>query len=487
MGHRADRLRAGRRRGDGHARRRKTGARRAVRADYLLAADGARSPIRGWLGVTQSGQGVLSPQLNLYFRADLAALVKGREFQHVPGGALRAPGACSLPSTTRTSGCCPRVLTRRRASGPRTSRPSAVSNGFAKRWGIPDLAIELKGALPWQSTVRVADGYQHGRVLLVGDAAHVMPPYGGYGGNTGIHDAHNLAWKLAAVLGGDAGPDLLATYDPERRPIGRFTAEQAYARYVTRAAPYLAAGGVEPVVDDLEIDLGTCVGSRAVAADVPPGDAVYVDAREARGRPGTRAPHVWLEREGRGSRRWTSSGAVRPAGGAGRGPRARGGPSRVGADGSPRGRAPARRPAPGCRAPVAFRVWREGGWCGPGAARRLHRLALEAPERLAGGHVDAGAGAAPGPDGGGPPPRAFARQRWPGGGPARPARTVLDRRAGGNPMQPLAPPDFGSRASRRTRSPITRGCARRRRSFPSRAGRQRGLAGDPLRRRGARC
>ena len=107
-----------------------------------------------------------------------------------------------------------------------------------------------------------------------------------------------LAWKLAAVLGAAAGPDLLATYDPERRPIGRFTTEQAYARYVTRAAPYLAAGGVEPVVDDLEIDLGTCVGSRAVAADAPPSQAVYVDAREARGRPGTRAPHVWLERDG---------------------------------------------------------------------------------------------------------------------------------------------------------------------------------------------
>ena len=67
---------------------------------------------------------------------------------------------------------------------------------------------------------------------------------------------------------------------------------------MTRAAPYLAAGGVEPVVDDLEIDLGTCVGSRAVAADDAPGDPVYVDAREARGRPGTRAPHVWLERDG---------------------------------------------------------------------------------------------------------------------------------------------------------------------------------------------
>ncbi len=144
----------------------------------------------------------------------------------------------------------------------------------------------------------VAERFQDGRIFLAGDAAHVMPPYGGYGGNTGIHDAHNLAWKLAAVLDGEASPELLATYDPERRPVARFTAEQAYARYVTRAAPYLAAGGMEPIVGDLEIDLGARLHSRAVAAAGSGDDAVYVDPRESHGAPGTRAPHLWLDRDG---------------------------------------------------------------------------------------------------------------------------------------------------------------------------------------------
>ena len=81
-----------------------------------------------------------------------------------------------------------------------------------------------------------ADRYQSGRVFLAGDAAHVVPPNGGYGGNTGIQDAHNLAWKLAVVLAGTAGPELLQTYD-ERRPVGDLTVEQAYARYVTWVAP----------------------------------------------------------------------------------------------------------------------------------------------------------------------------------------------------------------------------------------------------------
>jgi hypothetical protein len=62
-------------------------------------------------------------------------------------------------------------------------------------------------------------------------SAHVFPPTGGFGGNTGIHDAHNLAWKLAAVLRGGAGPRLLETYDQERRPVADGTMAQALARF----------------------------------------------------------------------------------------------------------------------------------------------------------------------------------------------------------------------------------------------------------------
>jgi hypothetical protein len=150
----------------------------------------------------------------------------------------------------------------------------------------------------WQAMADVADRFQEGRIFLAGDAAHVMPPYGGYGGNTGIHDGENLAWKLAAVLQGRAGPELLATYDAERRPVARFIAEQAYTRYVGRAAPYLAPGGMEPIVGDLEIDLGTRLCSRAILAEDPADDSVHVDPRESHGAPGTRMPHLWLERDG---------------------------------------------------------------------------------------------------------------------------------------------------------------------------------------------
>ena len=94
-----------------------------------------------------------------------------------------------------------------------------------------------------------------------------MPPNGGFGGNTGIHDAHNLAWKLALVLERRAGPALLDTYEAERKPVGKFTVEQAYTRYVTRTAPYLGAKDFEPPANDFNIELGYLYRSPAILAE----------------------------------------------------------------------------------------------------------------------------------------------------------------------------------------------------------------------------
>jgi hypothetical protein len=118
-----------------------------------------------------------------------------------------------------------------------------------------------------------------------------MPPTGGFGGNTGIHDAHNLAWKLALVLKGQAHARLLDSYDSERRPVGKFTVEQAFSRYVTRTAPWLQGmHAIDPVADDFDIELGYLYG---VAG------RVHADPRTTEGMPGSRAPHLWLTRAGR--------------------------------------------------------------------------------------------------------------------------------------------------------------------------------------------
>jgi hypothetical protein len=126
-----------------------------------------------------------------------------------------------------------------------------------------------------------------------------MPPNGGFGGNTGIQDAHNLAWKLAMVLRGQAGEGLLASYDAERRPVGRLTVDQAHTRYRRRTTPELMEPDVAEVVDELSLEIGYRYSSAAVVAEDGAGDPGLVGhPRTAGGRPGTRAPHVPLRRAG---------------------------------------------------------------------------------------------------------------------------------------------------------------------------------------------
>jgi hypothetical protein len=150
----------------------------------------------------------------------------------------------------------------------------------------------------WQAVAESAERYQDGRVFLAGDAAHTVPPNGGFGGNTGVQDAHNLAWKLALVLAGVAGPALLDTYDLERRPIGELTVEQAYSRYVTRVAAYLGTEGMQPLVDDISMEVGLRHNSPAVILDPAAEHRVHEHPDQSKGRPGSRAPHVFLARHG---------------------------------------------------------------------------------------------------------------------------------------------------------------------------------------------
>jgi 2-polyprenyl-6-methoxyphenol hydroxylase-like FAD-dependent oxidoreductase len=103
----------------------------------------------------------------------------------------------------------------------------------------PGLPVEIESVQRWNAMAATAGSFQRGRVFLAGDAAHVMPPTGGWGGNTGVADAQNLAWKLAFATRGIAGPGLLDTYDAERRPISALTVEQAYTRYALRVDPSL--------------------------------------------------------------------------------------------------------------------------------------------------------------------------------------------------------------------------------------------------------
>ncbi|MFJ5231190.1 FAD-dependent oxidoreductase [Kitasatospora sp. NPDC088391] len=275
-------------------RDRATGEEREVRADYLIAADGPRSPVRERLGIGQSGRGDLFHNVSVTFRAKrLPEVVGDRLFIACyltdPAGA----GAL-LPVDNREQWVFHLPWHPERGERVEDFTDERCTAHIRAAAGVPDLEVEITGRAPWHAAERVADRYAEGRVFLCGDAAHEMPPTGAFGSNTGIQDAHNLAWKLAAVLAGWGGPRLLESYGAERRPVAVQTAARAAARSVEHRHPGFDAAPVGgPRTNVLAVALGyrylegALVGADATAGVVP-------EKFAATGEVGTRAPHLWL-------------------------------------------------------------------------------------------------------------------------------------------------------------------------------------------------
>ncbi|WP_406740643.1 FAD-dependent monooxygenase [Streptomyces atratus] len=150
--------------------------------------------------------------------------------------------------------------------------------------GIPDLEVTVRDTMVWRMDARLASAYRSGRVLLAGDAAHVIPPTGGHGMNTGIGDVDNLAWKLAAVTSGRATPALLDSYQAERRPV---------ARQVIDVSTDNAGARAGYRIDD-ELLLSAAYRSTAVIPDpgTPIRPPLDVSGYRPSGDPGRRAPHT---------------------------------------------------------------------------------------------------------------------------------------------------------------------------------------------------
>ncbi|MBY8860619.1 FAD-dependent monooxygenase [Nocardia sp. CA2R105] len=196
-------------------------------AEYLLAADGQASEVRERLGIGRIGEPTIAHVMEIGYTADLRAVLAGRRlamaWTELPERAYLTwrtgydRGVVSVnydPSRTDPASF----------DGPRNA--ALVSRAL----GIPAAQLSITGARSWQMGGWVAERYRAGRVFLLGDAAHVTPPAGGFGANTGIQDAWNLSAKLVSVLRGDADPALLEDYEPERRGVGESTVAQAMAR-----------------------------------------------------------------------------------------------------------------------------------------------------------------------------------------------------------------------------------------------------------------
>jgi putative polyketide hydroxylase len=277
-----------------------------VRARYLIAADGARSRVRETLGIAMRGNAGIYRSINVLLRADLTPWVADR-----PAALyfIEQPGLKATFLTINGVNRWGFLVNNLPVDGPlHDYTPERCAALVRQAAGVSDLDVEILGAVPWTAAAQVAERYRDGRVFLAGDAAHHMPPTGGFGMNTGIQDVHNLAWKLGAVLGGWAGPDLLASYEEERLPYGRAITEQSLvnARSLGRGestdpSPPAAGDLARPeYLNELGMIFGASYDSRAIVPDgsPPPRVSNPVTDYVPTARPGARAPHVWLERDG---------------------------------------------------------------------------------------------------------------------------------------------------------------------------------------------
>lgn len=254
-----------------------------IRAAYAVAADGVAGKTRERIGVGRHGPGVLQHWMNLLFEADLQPFLQGKRFTSC---FVTDINASLLPREDRW--LLALQYAPDRGEKPEDFDQARTEQLVRKAAGRDDVCVRLFDARSWEVAAYIADRFRAGRVFIVGDAAHSMPPTGGFGGNTGIHDAHNLAWKLALVTQGVAPPDLLNTYDSERRPIAEATLAQALARL---GAWFKNLGDRLPPPVPIADDFAVIFGQR-----YPLG--TFEDPRAPRRPPGTRAPHVMIAQAG---------------------------------------------------------------------------------------------------------------------------------------------------------------------------------------------
>ena len=280
-----------------------SGESETVRADYLVAADGVHSPVRNRLGLSTSGHGALPIYVVfIYFRGPwrkfVSHLSDGDGIQvknpDVDGIFLVAKDDLGMFITTYFPG---------KGETAAQFTPQYCREVLTKGIG-EQIDLEIIEVAAWQPYEQVADQFQCGRVFLVGDCAHTMPPFKAGGANTAIQSAHNLAWKLAAVLNGTAGPALLTTFHAERHPVGRFAAHQSLTGPTVALINLDDQGpGLPPEEEASMFSLlvGYQYRSAAVVTDqAAPADPDAVSlVDELRGQPGTRVPHAWVQHGGR--------------------------------------------------------------------------------------------------------------------------------------------------------------------------------------------
>ena len=327
-----------------------SGEERLVRAKYLVGADGGRT-IGKALGIGMAGPSGLAKNVTVHFSADLSKLLlDDRVMLHffihptrrgpLASGALVPAGGDDGVWGRHSREWIFHFMVA--PDDPSRFDEAMVTQQIRELLKLPDLQMDVHRISHWMIEAVLAEHYRVGRVLLAGDAAHRHPPASGLGLNTGIQDAHNLAWKLALLTRGHAAPALLDSYEQERRPIGSINVAWALSSYwnhllsaasifaIHPANVYEAVG--QPDADneiaglfadtpdgrmrrarmhevfsthrvemfDHDVELGFVYEQGALVADgssAPERDPWGSDYRPTT-RPGHRLPHAWLEVNG---------------------------------------------------------------------------------------------------------------------------------------------------------------------------------------------
>jgi 2-polyprenyl-6-methoxyphenol hydroxylase-like FAD-dependent oxidoreductase len=276
-----------------------TGETTPFKARYLIAAEGAQSRVRRAVGADMIGREKVYDSVNILFQCELTQWVKDRPaaLYFVEQEDLRAT-FLTINGTDRWGFLIhgPKQYGWR----PEDFTPEFCAELIREGIGVPDIPVKVLGVSPWEASAIVADRYRFGNVFLTGDAAHEMPPTGGFGLNTGVQDVHNLAWKVAAVLRGKADDALLDSYHDERQPLGRLITENALANALSMGRTERQSKVLprQQFLNEQGLIFGASYQSSAVLPDgTPPVEGIdpvtdYVQTA----RPGCRAPHLRLTR-----------------------------------------------------------------------------------------------------------------------------------------------------------------------------------------------
>lgn len=281
---------------------------RTLRAEWVIAADGAASPVREKLGIETHGPGDRGHFLNVYFRADYSKHLPGRE--SILYSLLDDESYESFVAVNGRDEWLMHHFLQPGESADDYS-PEAFEEIIRAVSGVPDEPVEVISVSPWVMSPKVAARWRAGRIFLTGDAAARLSPAGGLGMNTGLQSAFNLAWKLAFVLKGQASESLLDTYERERLGVIKFIFDNAEgnADEVFEIVGAAMSGNWEVAREKIRnsrrsgsgagVDLGLGYGEGALVSDGTDAPSLEdpVNDYVPTARPGHRAPHLGIQGE----------------------------------------------------------------------------------------------------------------------------------------------------------------------------------------------